>query len=261
MKLTLHFSCYNQLRKGLSRCATVTFLCLALNPILSYAEETIYQFSFSLMGLPPLSNSSQQSIEDVDDFSIYGVYFENEAGEAQSIRSIPLQFRSSLFNYRGTGPLVFFRQLKNEDGTIQQQVLAKVQPQSDWQRVLIFALPKQQGAPNGFATTVISDSARDFPVNTVRMINFTQGNLATMVGEQMEPIEPGKNVLIPVNITSPRMVPIRLAMYVPDNGDWRSIFSSSIPFRGNQRFLYLILPDRSDRATPRMPPIIIRDQP
>tara|TARA_R100000027_G_scaffold53229_1_gene42042 strand:- start:18763 stop:19560 length:798 start_codon:yes stop_codon:yes gene_type:complete len=222
-------------------------------------SETTHSFYFRLMGLPPMGQKQVQHIDEGLDQSVYGIRFLSGDGETQIIDRIPLFSRSPRFRYEGTGPLTFFRQ--NADAQLPDKVLETLDIDPSWKEILILVLPDEVGAQNEFHTMVMSDDKNSFPPNSVRLINFAQNDLAWKVGQNLKLITKGKGLSVPINIDKPQMVPLKIAMLVPEDGEWRKIFSSALPFRGNSRYMCIVLPSPRDPLLPRIPPIIIQDIP
>jgi len=234
------------------------FSAFVLFPPSAWAEDEpkIYEFSFSLLGLPPMEQTEEFNAQTGLDLNLYELFFLLD-DKAEPLGTIPLYTKSRVHDYRGYGPLTFFRQATDDDGNVTRQVLARVQPESDWNNVLFLVKPLKTGAPEGFSTFAIPTDERDLPPGSVKIINLTGANLAWMLDETINEVPAHRSDVISLDVAQPRMIPLRIAVLEKNNGGWQRLYSSSIGFRANRRYLSIVLPSADDANRPQMPPLLI----
>lgn len=232
---------------------------LTAAPIFAQVENKTHSVRFSLIGLSPLE-SDGENVVGGEEHTLYGIHFLSD-GEEKRIDRIPIHNKTREYQYRGEGPLVFYRNTANSEGSISRQVLARVEIAPEWENILIVIMPQRAGAPDGFATFVVNDDADSFPVNSMRLVNFSGSDLAWLMDKHRERVPVHGSATVTVNVDRPRMVPMRLAALDADNNEWKQTYATSLPFRGNQRFLCVVLPAGPNSSRFHATPIMINDAP
>lgn len=228
-------------------------------PLSAQQEGQIHSVRFSLIGLPPLE-ADDGDLTGVEDLTLYGIHFVS-GGEEKNIDRIPIHSKTRQYHYRGEGPLVFYRYKANPAGPPTRQILASIALAPEWDNILVIIMPQRAGAPEGFGTYVVSDDSDSFPVNSMRMLNFSGSDLAWLLDKERERVPNRSSSMITLRIDSPRMIPLRLAALDAGSDEWKQTYATSLPFRGNQRFLCVVLPAGANTSRFHATPILINDAP
>ncbi len=228
------------------------------------AEEPIYTVDFRLMALPPIegdegegpSGASTENGMDGANYTIHDVLYQN-GDKTKKISTIPYLTQSPTYTYRGTSPLVFFREISTTDGQTERKVLAEVDISAGQSHILILALPRKGNARTGFMTHSMSDDLDSFPFNSFRMVNFSNSQIACLIDGKRQELEPRRERLTVLPIKEPKMVALKMASLNTESGESEAITSTSVPFYGISRVLCLILPDGSTKGGTARPVIIL----
>jgi len=229
------------------------FLCSI--PLFAQEKEKIHSVKFRLMALPALQGNKNVGL-DGEDTIIRDVYYAS-GKETKKIPTIPYLSQSSQYKYEGPSPLVFFRERTRVNGERVREVLARVDVSNGKRNILILVLPRKGNGGNGFGTYTLTDDLDSFPLNSFRIVNFSNSEVACMLDNLTARVKAGDESVVVLQSKEPRMVPFKLISFDSQSNEWKPISSTSVPFYGISRVLCLILPDPSSQKGRSRPTIIL----
>ncbi|WP_269522706.1 hypothetical protein [Coraliomargarita parva] len=157
----------------------------------------------------------------------------NEAVQVNALE----QRLSPRYKYTGTGPLQFFQDIPQSDGTIQRKQLGIVDLPANDQHALLIFYPKKLGG--GYDIYPINNSLESIPAGKSRIYNLTTTPIACMFNEQSLRLMPGGSDTASLGPQEDFFVVVRIGA-PNEEGKWRERYAQRLRVNPEASILTLI---------------------
>lgn len=155
---------------------------------------------------------------------------------------------SPKYTYNGSGPLVLFREVKQEDKTVRVPVASLTPPEGVTQAILVLAATDAAGT--GYTARWINDSPEVRREQTITYENLSSHPVAIKLGKDELYIAPGAAT---TRATNPDVFRLALKVAAQTPKGWEMVISSSQPVRPRLRTLVILRDGRENPYGPKEP--------
>lgn len=149
----------------------------------------------------------------------------------------------AVFLNRRTPTVRVFRE-QTVEGAKRKLPVADVPLPEGTASVLVMLAPAPAGAALPIQGRALDQSLEAHPLNTVRIVNFSNRTLALRVGDKTSVSAPGGDDQFPFPAGGPPQVPVEVAVNTPDG--WQLVQRSLQPAPAGRRILVLVRDGRPD---------------
>ncbi len=171
-------------------------------------------------------------------------------GQAVPLR-ISRAFRTGPYRYTGPSPIVFFREARNEDGTLKRVPVATVEVSPSQKQVLMLFTHSSQGQgnpddPEPLQVMALGDGLEEFPPGSYRVFNLSEHTIGCVLADETFMVEPKQFTTITPAVHDNLDVRIHFSSKV--DGQWVPSINTRWLYRQNARRLVFVARDnRTDR--------------
>jgi hypothetical protein len=144
---------------------------------------------------------------------------------------------------RKSATLQIFRE-QTVDGTTRKLPVVSVQMPEGTASILVVLASAPAGSALPIQGQALDQSLEVHPLNTVRIVNFSNRNLALRVGEKTTVSAPGAKDLFPFPADGTPQIPVEVAVNTPEG--WHMVQRSLQPAPVGRRILVLVRDGRPD---------------
>lgn len=138
---------------------------------------------------------------------------------------------SQSLQYKGPALLRLYNTIPTEESPASPIAEINLKESAD-QTLLLFVPNDRSGLYHIYP---IKDGPQNFPVQSVLFVNLTRNELAGAFGDATGSVQPGHYGVIHFDNKTSTRLQIRMAVRERTNGDWKLVYSSTIPSRGQHR--------------------------
>lgn len=149
----------------------------------------------------------------------------------------------AVFLNRRTPTMRVFRE-QTVEGAKRKLPVADVPLPEGTSSVLVMLAPAPAGSPFPIQGRALDQSLEVHPLNTVRIVNFSNRTLALRVGEKTAVSPPGADDRFPFPAGGAPQVPVEVAVNTPEG--WQSVQRSLQPAPAGRRILVVVRDGRPD---------------
>lgn len=172
---------------------------------------------------------------------------------------VPWRDRSVEASFDEFGPLVFTVTQARVDGPVEVPVAVADIPEGA-KRLLLMLVenPAREAGGTPYLVRVMDDSHTTFPAQSVRFVNWSQVELAGMLGERMFTVGAGQSQTVPAELTGGgQLLSMRLASR-NGVGGWRRLRSTMLPISEKSRVLIFLLDAKAGAGRTEL--VLVKDQ-
>ena len=169
---------------------------------------------------------------------------------AQGKKAVPVSMlangRSTFYEYQGSEPLTFFREITGPDGTPATKVVATV-PLSDFKERSLLMFFKSSTQPDGYRVQVIDDSDQTLPAGGFRFLNLSRFPLKVKCGDNGADVAPeGEETVDGTSAAGVQTMGMQIDA-VTTTGI-RHVYSNVLPYGKTTRSVIFVLQDPLTKA-------------
>lgn len=142
---------------------------------------------------------------------------------------------SPKYQFTGTGPLVLFREIKQDDKIVRQPVASLSPPEGFTHAILVLTAADDAGTH--YVARWINDSPEVRKAQTITYENLSSYSVAIKLGEEELTLAPLERLTRPTNSSRMRLT---LKVAAQKGGGWELVSSSSQPIRPGLRTLVIL---------------------
>lgn len=167
-----------------------------------------------------------------------GLYTQAEGGEPIYLYT---NSKTDMITYVGENPVVFYLETRSETGPATRRKVAQFDVNTAPQSALLLFNRARSGAFE-YKVNAINDSEEVAPAGSYRIFNFTDKEIAGMIGEKTFHTPASESALAVIPKSGAFPIFVRLAER-GEGGQPELLYSASWRFSSEARYLILIFPD------------------
>jgi len=190
------------------------------------AEEKVLDVDFSVF---PLESSNWEGI-------LYAPDGDPKKG-TQELRFNPHQ-RTLGFSYRGPAPIRFYREVINEEGLTDFEIVGQVAPGTGVLRddLILFFSPEKEDGP--YDISFMFDSPKAFPDESLVFFNSMNITFEGILGDKRFTLKPGASA--PLDVSAFFDAPTPIMLVLEHDNDYHRVLKNKVRFSPERRTLMIL---------------------